>query len=205
MTRDDRPGHARAPDLAELFREHANGLAGVVRGILGDRCETQEVLQDAFLRAWKAMGAGKRPDNDVAWIFVITMNLAKDQRRKDMRRGPRQSIEEVNPMELRSVEPAPDSRLERAEAVAAARAAIHGLHAKEKDVFLLRTSAGLSFTEAAAALGIPVGTAKTRMRAALIRLREKLKHLAPADYRDELQAQDTLSPDTLAREQRRAR
>ncbi len=192
MTRDDCPGQARAPDLAELFREHANGLAGVVRGILGDRSEAQEVLQDAFLRAWKAEGSGARPGNDVAWIFVITMNLAKDQRRKDMRRGPRQSLEEVNPMELRSVEPAPETRLEQAEAVAAARDAIHALQTNEKDVFLLRTSAGLSFTEAAAALGIPVGTAKTRMRAALIHLRDKLKHFAPAQYVDELQ-QETQS------------
>ena len=62
-------------------------------------------------------------------------------------------------------------------------AAIHELKNSEKEVFLLRTSAGLSFEEAANALHIPVGTAKTRMRAALIHLRQSLKHFAPADIR----------------------
>ena len=47
-------------------------------------------------------------------------------------------------------------------------------------MFLLRTSAGLSFEQAAHALRIPVGTAKTRMRAALIKLRKKLNDIAPA-------------------------
>ena len=106
-------------------------------------------------------------------------------------------------MELRSVEPAPETRLEQAEAVAAARDAIHALQTNEKDVFLLRTSAGLSFTEAAAALGIPVGTAKTRMRAALIHLRDKLKHFAPAQYVDELQREARSSQE--GNQKRRAR
>lgn len=83
-------------------------------------------------------------------------------------------------MELRTTEPAPGAGLEKAETLAAARAAIHELKNTEKEVFLLRTSAGLTFEEAAAALRIPVGTVKTRMRAALIHLRASLQHFAPA-------------------------
>ena len=82
-------------------------------------------------------------------------------------------------MELRATDPAPGAGIEQAETLAAARQAIHGLHSREKEVFLLRTSAGLSFEAAAEALGIPVGTAKTRMRSALINLRSSLKNFAP--------------------------
>lgn len=184
MTRDDRPDHPQHDDLVELFRTHGNGLAGAVHGILGHRADTQEVLQEAFLKAWRALHEGVAPTNKVAWLFVITMNLSKDQRRQDMRRDPSQSIEEVNPMELRSVEPAPGAGMEQAETLAAARRAIHGLHSREKEVFLLRTSAGLSFEEAAEALSIPVGTAKTRMRSALQNLRSSLKNFAPIGSRE---------------------
>ena len=48
-----------------------------------------------------------------------------------------------------------------------------------KEVFLLRVSGELTFEAIAEALGIPVGTAKTRMRTALRRLRSHLAHLAP--------------------------
>jgi RNA polymerase sigma-70 factor (ECF subfamily) len=179
MTRDDRPEGPREHELAELFRTHANGLAGVVHGILGGQAETQELLQEGFLKAWQSLRRGFVPENPIAWLFVITMNLAKDARRAEMRRTPSQPLEETNPMELRSTAPAPDAQLSQAETLAAARAAIHDLNSSEKEVFLLRTSAGLSFEEAAQALRIPIGTAKTRMRAALIKLRTSLRHIAP--------------------------
>ncbi len=177
MTRDRRPESPHGPYLADLFRQHGDGLTGAVRGVLGQRSEVQEILQEAFLKAMRALQDGNVPRHPVAWIFVITMNLARDQRRKDRRRN--RAIEDTNPMELQSKEPAPSAGLERDEALAAARHAIFELAPKEREVFLLRTSAGLSFQEAAQALRIPIGTAKTRMRAALARLRRKLVAYMP--------------------------
>ncbi len=171
MTRDRRPESPHGQHLADLFREHGDGLAGAVRGVLG-AADVQEILQEAFLKALRALQDGFAPRHPVAWIFVITMNLARDQRRKNRRRN--RAIEDQDPMELQSKEPAPAAGLERDEALAAARHAIHELEPKEREVFLLRTSAGLSFREAADALQIPIGTAKTRMRAALARLRQSL-------------------------------
>lgn len=203
MTRDRRPESPHGQHLADLFRDHGEGLAGAVRGVLGT-ADVQEILQEAFLKAFRALQDGFEPRHPVAWIFVITMNLAKDQRRKDQRRnsaGGTQALEDVNPMELRSKEPAPSAGLERDEALAAARDAIHGLKPKEREVFLLRTSAGLSFQEAAAALRIPIGTAKTRMRAALANLRQSLTaHLplpAPAVQPIRNLATDGLTADRL--------
>ena len=166
-------------DLAALFREHAAGLAGAVRGILGPRADEQEVLQEAFLKAWKARAAGTRPANPTAWVFVVTLNLARDLRRRMERRGSGMELDEVDEMSLTTKEPGPAARVEGREALVAAREAIFELEEEQKEVFLLRVSGELSFEAIAEALGIPVGTAKTRMRKALARLRHHLQAFAP--------------------------
>ena len=180
--RNEQPMSPLGQKLARLFLEHGDRLAGAVRGILGPGVETQELLQDVFLKALHAVETKRPPRNMLAWLFVITMNLAKDERRKLMRRGPRRSLEEVDAMDLRTKDATALSGLEKAEALAAARSAIQALGEREKEIFLLRSSAGLSFKEAAKALGIPEGTAKTRMRAALKKLRQSLARFAPDSY-----------------------
>ena len=69
--------------------------------------------------------------------------------------------------------------LEGRETLSAARTAILKLEEDVKEVFLLRVSGELSFEAIAEALAIPVGTAKTRMRKALARLRHHLQAFAP--------------------------
>lgn len=82
-------------------------------------------------------------------------------------------------MQLRSSDSGPAAAASQREALDAARRAIHSLQDKEKEVFLLRVSAGLTFEAIGDALGIPVGTAKTRMRTALGRLRGELTAFSP--------------------------
>lgn len=169
------------PDLAKLFAGHKEGLAGAVRGILGRRADVQEILQEAFVRAWKVWNTGSAGsiEDPVAWVFVLTMNVARDQRRKGMRRRPSVQLEEVDPVKMTSTDPNPLQRLQSHEWVRAARDAILDLEEAEKEVFVLRVSGGRTFSSIAEALGIPEGTAKTRMRSALRRLRQTLKGYAP--------------------------
>jgi len=164
--------------LEEIFREHAAGLAGAARGILGRDCDEQELLQEAFLRAWRALERGDAPDDPVAWVFVLTLNLARDQRRRRGRRGPTHDLDEVDDVQLIDRRTEPLEALAGRETLAAARAAIFALDDAEKEVFLLRVSGGLSFEAVGQALAIPVGTAKTRMRKALRQLRQHLSGYA---------------------------
>lgn len=168
-----------AEDLVALFEQNATRLAGAVRGILGPRADTQEVLQDAFLSAWRAVQRGDSPSDPTAWIFVLTLNLARDQRRKVQRRGPHHEIERVDETMMHVEQADPASGLLESEAIERARAAIFELEGSQKEVFLLRASGGLTFEAVAEALSIPIGTAKSRMRAALSQLREKLRDLDP--------------------------
>ena len=167
------------PDLADLFREHAAGLAGAVRGILGPRADVPEVVQEAFLKAWRARAEGARPRDTVAWVFVLTLNLSRDLRRRAQRRGNEKDLAEDIAVELSTKEPLPPESMESRETLAAAREAILRLKEPEKEVFLLRVSGDRTFESVAEALGIPVGTAKSRMRAALHELRRHLKAFAP--------------------------
>lgn len=166
-------------DLEALFQEHRAGLAGAVRGVLGPRVDVYEVLQEAFLAAWQAERDGKGPREPVGWIFVLTMNVARGQRRKTLRRGVPMDIDEVDEVQLAATGGQPDKVAQGNEALGAAQDAIQALPDPQKEVFLLRVSAGLPFHQVATALGIPEGTAKTRMRSALAELRQRLSKFAP--------------------------
>jgi RNA polymerase sigma-70 factor (ECF subfamily) len=161
------------PPLAQLFQEHRQGLSGAVRGVLGGSADVAEVLQDAFLKCWQGWQRDGAPSDPVAWIFVVTWNVAVDVRRRGQRRPPHTSLDEETAMKLHTESP-PLQALEAREELAFAQAAIERLADPEKQVFLLRVSGGLTFDAVAVALAIPLGTAKTRMRTALQKLRRSL-------------------------------
>ncbi len=178
----DRNENSLKQGLVALFEENASRLSGAVRGILGPRADTQEVLQEAFLSAWRALGKGSRPDDPTAWIFVLTLNLARDQRRKAFRRGPHQKLDDVDEANMQVEERDPAKTLIENESIERARDAIYKLDEVQKEVFLLRVSGELSFEAIAEALSIPIGTAKSRMRAALGKLRDRMHDLAPQSH-----------------------
>ena len=159
--------------LADLFQTHRDGLTGAVRGVLGGGGDVAEVLQDAFLKCWKALRGGEVPRDPVAWIFVVVWNVAVDARRRGQRRPVHASLDQENAVELQ-VDLSPSHAAEVRDEFALAQAAIEMLTDPVKQVFLLRASGGLTFEAVAEALSIPVGTAKTRMRSALQELRQRL-------------------------------
>jgi RNA polymerase sigma-70 factor (ECF subfamily) len=161
------------PPLNDLFQTHRQGLAGAVRSVLGPSADVHEVLQDAFLKCWQDWQRGTRPSDPVAWIFVITWNAAKDTRRRRERRPHHESLDEET-MPATKTPPSPSHALEQREAVVRAQAAIAGLSDPEQQVFLLRVAGELTFEGIAESLAIPIGTAKTRMRQALLKLRVAL-------------------------------
>jgi RNA polymerase sigma factor (sigma-70 family) len=165
---------AGEPPLADLFQAHRQGLAGAVRSAAGPLADVTELLQDAFLKCWRAWQRGTRPADPVAWIFVVTWNVASDARRARQRRPAHESLHEDQMPTTTSTPSSPSHALEQREAVARAQAAVAGLADAEQQVFLLRVAGELTFEGVAEALAIPVGTAKTRMRAALQKLRAAL-------------------------------
>lgn len=161
------------PPLVQLFQVHRQGLAGAVRGVLGTSADVTELLQEAFLKCWRHWQLGNRPNDPVAWIFVVVWNVAIDARRSRQRRPIHETLDEDSTL-APVTHPQPHQALEQREDVALAHAAIAGLSDPEQQVFLLRVSGELTFDAIGNALAIPIGTAKSRMRSALQKLRQTL-------------------------------
>jgi len=139
-------------------------LDSAARLILRDGELARDAVQDAMVRAWKDLPGLRDPDRFDAWLHRLTVNACLDQ----MRRRRRRPIE-VEILEL--IEPTiPDL----ADAIAE-RALVDGvlrrLDERGRSIIVLHYFLDLPISEVAACLGIPTGTAKSRLNHALAQLR----------------------------------
>lgn len=148
-----------------------------------DRSAAEDLLQETFLRVLRAQEAFVPQGRLSGWLFTIARRLAYDHLEK---RG-RWRLETIEPSgpeeasrELPDLEPGPDRAAESGLTRSRVEAALAALPAEQREVFLLREYAGLSFAEIAEATGAPLGTALARMRYALSKLRKELEDLSHA-------------------------
>lgn len=194
----DTPIEAR---LTAIFEGCRDKLFSTAYFVLEHRDDAAEALQDAFLNAWRKRADLAEITNLQAWLFTVTLNAAKDRRRRRTRRraiplaadapidthdtraaiaagnasaiAPHQGAD-MYPALHPAIDEPPGLALERRELVDRVREEIARLPDPEREVFLLRQHGGLTYPEVASTMGIPEGTVKTRMRAALRRLREAM-------------------------------
>jgi RNA polymerase sigma-70 factor, ECF subfamily len=159
MPRVDESGGARFDALFERFYPE---LFGLVYRVLTDRMETEDTLQDAFLKLSDAAELPGRPDAEVgAWLRRVGLNLAFNRLRSAKRGRDRlqrvgrleRSDEEQETSELGS----PSELVVRQEERAAVRRALLEVPERQRECLLLR-HAGYSYAEIAATLGVAVGS-----------------------------------------------
>jgi RNA polymerase sigma factor (sigma-70 family) len=145
-----------------LFARFYPELFGLVYRVLGERMETEDTLQEAFLKLADEPELQARPDAEVvAWLRRVGMNLAFN-RLRSARRGQRR-LERVGRMERRDDEPVESERMGppgvavRVEEQAAVRRALADVPERQRECLLLRHS-GYSYAEIAATLGIASGS-----------------------------------------------
>ncbi|MER5968072.1 RNA polymerase sigma factor [Streptomyces sp. NPDC002057] len=165
--------------LGEAYDEHARVLYHYAFRVCGDRAGAEDVVSATFLEAWRcrgkvhAEGGSLRP-----WLLGIATNIMRGSVREARRRDAA-----LARMPERGVLPdfADDvlARMTDGEQIRAARAALGKLRRREREVFTLVVWAGLDYAAAGEALGIPVGTVRSR----LSRSRERLRKLADAELR----------------------
>jgi RNA polymerase sigma-70 factor (ECF subfamily) len=158
--------------LLRTFNDLRDELLSTLCFMLGNAADAQDVAQEAFLRCWKTRDGMAEVQNGRAWIFRVALNAAKDLQRSAWRRKvkPLQNCE-IMPM-VESMPP--DKAVEERESLTQLRQALLKLRPEEKEVFLLRQNADLTYEEIAELRDRPVGTVKTQMRSALQKLREIL-------------------------------
>ncbi|MEU8922424.1 RNA polymerase sigma factor [Kitasatospora sp. NPDC048545] len=157
--------------LGELFDEHAPAVYGYALRTLGDWAAAEDVVSLTFLEAWRLRGKLHEGDDDLRpWVFGIATNVLRNTARAARRH--RAAISR-----LAEREPVPDfadelvSRIDDGAQLAAVRRALPGLRRSEREVFRLCVWVGLDYASAAQALGVPVGTVRSRLSRARARLR----------------------------------
>lgn len=153
--------------LGELFDRHAGRMKSLALRIVRNPEEAEDVVQEVFVQAWRQAGRFDANRGKVlAWLSIMTRSRSLDRWR---RRSTRRETAVADAHELEAPRPT-----ENAAAAWAASSALAELPADQRVPLELAYWEGLSQTEIAERLGVPLGTIKTRMRIGLKRLREAL-------------------------------
>ncbi len=165
---------ACTPDelLVTMFNQLRDELVSTLLYLLGNAEDAQDMAQEAFLKCWRARASVPDVQNLRAWIFRVGLNTAKDFQRSAWNRKSRPLPEDDVMLPTRDAAPA--QLVEDQEALDRLRLAITELRQDEKEVFLLRQNGDLTYEQIAEIRNAPVGTVKTQMRTALIKLRKVL-------------------------------
>jgi RNA polymerase sigma-70 factor (ECF subfamily) len=165
--------------LRSLYDRTSRRVFGLALRILGDRVAAEEVALEVYVQVWQQAGRFQPSlGSPLAWIATMARTRAIDRVRARARRGLRETRLDERSERLVDDAPGPLEAFEGREHACAVRAAVLSLPTEQRRVIEAAYFGGLSHTEVAAALGQPLGTVKTRIRAGLQSLRRALN--APA-------------------------
>ena len=141
--------------------------------------EARDVVQDAFLRAYRGLKGFKGEAKFSSWLYRITLNLCRDWMRKERRAPVAQVPEGTDPLDLADQQAAPTESVEdlvaRREMSAAVQLAMAELPEEQRMAIMLKEYHGLTFQEIAEMLDCPLSTVKTRLYQGLTVLRRRLE------------------------------
>ena len=148
----------------------------VARSLTRNRADAEDLVQDTLIRAFKAIDRfdGRHPR---AWLLTILRNThinRNRRRRPELLRDPDTQLDRLAQSPVDDEASRPDRFVDR-QFDAAVEEALHALTAPFSEVIELVDIDGLSYAEAAEALGIPVGTVMSRLHRARKKIREQLR------------------------------
>ena len=173
--KESEQNHAQKAELAsfeEAILPHLDAAHNLARWLLRNEQDAQDVVQEAYLRAFKSFG-GFHGSNGRSWLLTIVRNtsytLLKKNRVVDLTTT---FDEEIHGSGHESASPA--TILEHAEDAELIRAAMDELPAEFREILALRHQEGLSYKEIADIAQIPPGTVMSRLARARAKLKEYL-------------------------------
>jgi RNA polymerase sigma-70 factor (ECF subfamily) len=153
-----------------LYRRYVRPLFGLALRRLGDRGHAEDAVQEAFAAIWRSAST-YRPERGAAggWLYTVARNAIVDR----LRRNGLSTDAELP--ELVANEPGPPERAEDSYVSWRVHRALEELQPREREVIELAYWSGMSQSEVADYLGLPLGTVKTRTRSGLARLASLLE------------------------------
>ena len=166
--------------FAVLVRRHQKKMLNIAYRMIGDYDDACDVVQEAFLSAWRAIGKFRGEARFSTWLCGIVLNHAKNHLAQRTTRSRREGTSLDNPLNAKdgsllkeppSREESVEERLEKQEREARVQDCIAALDSEQREVLVLRDIQGFSYEEIGAMLKMPEGTVKSR----LFRARNALK------------------------------
>jgi len=170
----------RLEAFGELVSRHQECIYNTAYYLVGNDEDAQDVAQDVFLKAYRNIGTFERKAKFSTWLYGIMLNTVRSVWRKQGLRSGALSLSARPEDEAAAADPesereGPVHATVRAETVAAVRGAIEELEGELKEILVLRDIEGLSYEDIAEALGVPLGTVKSRIFRARYCVKEKLR------------------------------
>ena len=153
-----------------LYGRYVRPVFGLALRRLADRGQAEDAVQDAFAAIWRSAST-YRPERGAAggWLYTVARNAIVDRLRRS---GPAADAELP---ELASAEPGPAQRAEDSDVAWRVHRALENLQPREREVIELAYWSGMSQSEVAEYLHLPLGTVKTRTRSGLAKLASVLE------------------------------
>ncbi|MDD3642381.1 MAG: RNA polymerase sigma factor [Candidatus Krumholzibacteria bacterium] len=164
-------GDGRA--FASIVERHTRLVYAAVRSVTGDNNEIDDIVQEVFIRIYRNLGSFGGRSALSTWIYSVARNHAINA----VSRARPETVPMESAAPLESALPGPDAELERREALAALERILGGLEGRYREVVELRYLAERRYDEIAELLGVPMGTVKTLLH----RARLKMRALLPED------------------------
>jgi len=164
-----------------LVERHSRTIFRLAFRMMEDEQDAEEIVQDTFLRAYRAIDGFESRSNFGTWIYRIALNRCYDL--LEQRKLQPQACEKEEPDEQALVEriptknPSPERNLLSREIEGRVRSAMEQLTAIERTAFVLRHFEGRSMGEIARLLNVRQGTARNRVHRAIEKLRDQLQPL----------------------------
>jgi RNA polymerase sigma-70 factor (ECF subfamily) len=164
-------------DSAVAFvRRYQRRIFGLAYSMTSDASVAEEVAQEALIRVWRhAPVFDARRGSVTSWVLTITRNLTIDALR--MRRAVPTDPDDFAASAMISLEHNPEDAVQRGDVRAVMRHALSELPAEQRRAVVLASVYGRTALEISEEEQIPLGTAKTRIRSGLMRLRAAVEHV----------------------------
>jgi RNA polymerase sigma-70 factor (ECF subfamily) len=159
----------------ELVIVYQHRVYGVALRMLGRRADAEDVAQEAFLRAYRAVGEFRGDAKLSTWLYAITTRLCLNRLASPAHQRTRLDDELLSRVADDTGDVA--AHVERREREAAVHAAIAELDDDRRVVLVLADLEGLAYEEIAEALGVPIGTVRSRLHRARMDLKTRLEKL----------------------------
>lgn len=167
--------------FGRLVQTHQDRLFGAMLQVTRSAEEAEDVVQEAFVRAYVKLHTFQRNSRFFTWLYRIAFNSALSRRRRKRATLSLDQTREVTGIEPIDSVDAPDERMLQTERIEMVRAALDRLSDEHRAIMILRELENHAYEDIAEILEISIGTVRSRLNRARTQLRQTLEAMRQAE------------------------